>query len=126
MGKGVAREGLLWPKLREYWHPVAFAEDADDGPLAVTLLDERVAVCRIGGQVRAFRDLCVHRGTPISLGWVEDDTLVCGLSRLGLPGGRPVRPDSFRAAQASHPEEGLLDVLSRRRAVRPPLGLPGR
>ena len=27
MGKGVAREGLLWPKLREYWHPVAFAEE---------------------------------------------------------------------------------------------------
>jgi phenylpropionate dioxygenase-like ring-hydroxylating dioxygenase large terminal subunit len=77
MGKGVAREGLLWPKLRGYWHPVAFAEDADDGPLAVTLLDERVAVCRIGGQVRAFRDLCVHRGTPVSLGWVQDDTLVC-------------------------------------------------
>ena len=72
------REGALWPALREYWHPVAFSEDLkDDKPLGVTLLDEPIAVCRLAGQVRAFHDLCVHRGTPISLGWVERETLVC-------------------------------------------------
>ena len=27
--------------------------------------------------LRAFRDLCIHRGTALSLGRVEDDTLVC-------------------------------------------------
>jgi len=70
-------ESALWPELKAYWHPVAFAEDVDPGPLAVQLLDERVVVCRIGGKVRAFRDLCVHRGTPLSLGWVEEENLVC-------------------------------------------------
>ena len=32
---------------------------------------------RLDGEVRAFRDLCVHQGTALSLGWVEDGCLVC-------------------------------------------------
>ncbi|MBI2881922.1 MAG: aromatic ring-hydroxylating dioxygenase subunit alpha, partial [Candidatus Tectomicrobia bacterium] len=72
------RESVLWPALAEYWHPVALSEDVDGRPLAVRLLDERVVVCRMGsGEVRAFHDLCIHRGTPISLGWVEGETVVC-------------------------------------------------
>ncbi len=72
------REGALWPALTGYWHPVAFSEDVNEKPLAVQLLDERVVVCRLGsGEVRAFHDLCIHRGTPLSLGWVEGETIVC-------------------------------------------------
>lgn len=71
------QEGALWPVLREYWHPVAFVEDLNDGPISVQFLDERVVVCRLGGEVKAFYDLCIHRGTPLSLGWVEGDQLVC-------------------------------------------------
>ena len=71
------RESDLWPALRGYWHPVAFSEEAGGKPLAVQLLDERLVLCRLGGQVRAFHDLCIHRGTPISLGWVEGETIVC-------------------------------------------------
>ncbi len=70
-------EGDLWPALREYWHAVAFSEDLGEKPLSVRLLDERVALCRLGGRVRAFQDLCVHRGTPLSLGWVDGEKLVC-------------------------------------------------
>ncbi|MEE8304556.1 MAG: aromatic ring-hydroxylating dioxygenase subunit alpha [Candidatus Tectomicrobia bacterium] len=70
-------EGDLWPALRRYWHPVAFSEDVGQKPLAVRLLDEQVVVCRLRGDVKAFRDLCIHRGTALSLGWVEGDTLVC-------------------------------------------------
>jgi vanillate O-demethylase monooxygenase subunit len=95
------REGALWPKLREYWHPVAFAEDADQGPLSVRLLDERVALCRIAGQVKAFSDLCIHRGTPISLGWVEGETLVCAYHGWAYEAdGRCVRIPSV---PAGHP-----------------------
>ena len=71
------RETDLWPALREYWHPVAFSEEVGERPLGVRLLDERLVICRIGGRLAAFRDLCVHRGTPLSLGWVEGETLVC-------------------------------------------------
>ena len=71
------REGTIWPALAEYWHPVAISEEVGEKPLAVRLLDERVALCRLGGRVRAFHDLCIHRGTPISLGWIEGETVVC-------------------------------------------------
>ena len=77
IGAGPVRESDLWPALRQYWHPVAFSEEVADRPLAVRLLDERLAVCRMGGRVTAFRDLCVHRGTPISLGWIDGETVVC-------------------------------------------------
>jgi vanillate O-demethylase monooxygenase subunit len=73
----------LWPQLRDYWLPAAFSEEVGEKPLAVRLLDERLALCRLGGrgghggEVAAFYDLCVHRGCPISLGWVEGKEVVC-------------------------------------------------
>ena len=71
------REGILWPVLREYWHPVAYSEDLGEKPISVQLLGERVVLCRLNGRVSAFYDLCIHRGTPLSLGWVEGESLVC-------------------------------------------------
>ena len=43
----------------------------------MTLLDQSLVVARLNGQVVCFRDLCIHRGTPLSLGRVEDGELVC-------------------------------------------------
>jgi vanillate O-demethylase monooxygenase subunit len=64
--------------LHDYWHPVAFADEVTDQPRRVTLLDERVVVYRIAdGTPVALRDLCIHRGTPLSLGWVEGDLITC-------------------------------------------------
>lgn len=63
--------------LRHYWHPVATVEDLGDKPLGVQLLDERVVVFSIKDEVAAFKDLCIHRGTPLSLGRIENGTLVC-------------------------------------------------
>ena len=95
------RESALWPKLREYWHPVAFSEDVDDGPISVTLLNDRIAVCRLGGEVKAFHDLCIHRGTPISLGWVEGEEIVCAYHGWSYSGdGRCVRIPSV---PSTHP-----------------------
>ena len=73
----VMRESDLWPSLRGYWHPVAFSEEVGERPISVPILEERVAVCRLSGEVKAFHDLCIHRGTPLSLGWVEGETIVC-------------------------------------------------
>ena len=67
----------LWPQLRDYWLPVAFSEEVGEKPLSVRLLDKRLALCRLGDQVAAFYDLCVHRGTPISLGWIDGEEVVC-------------------------------------------------
>jgi phenylpropionate dioxygenase-like ring-hydroxylating dioxygenase large terminal subunit len=70
-----------WEILSRYWHPVAFATDVKDKPLSVTLLDERLVVFRTGSgpdsQLVTARDVCPHRGAPLSQGWVENGNLVC-------------------------------------------------
>ena len=64
--------------LRACWHPVAYAADVTSAPCAATLLDEPLVLWRDGGSaVHAFRDVCVHRGTALSLGRVEGDEIVC-------------------------------------------------
>ncbi|MBN3764121.1 aromatic ring-hydroxylating dioxygenase subunit alpha [Burkholderia sp. Ac-20365] len=66
-----------WEILSRYWHPVAFAHDVKDKPLGVTLLDEKLVIFRANGQIIAARDVCPHRGAPLSQGWVINDQLVC-------------------------------------------------
>jgi phenylpropionate dioxygenase-like ring-hydroxylating dioxygenase large terminal subunit len=70
-------EARLYRALRKFWHPVMYSADLGSSPEPVVLLGEEVVLARLGGEVRAFRDLCVHRGTPLSLGWVEGDQLRC-------------------------------------------------
>jgi len=67
-----------WQVLSQYWHPVAFSTDvAVDKPFAAVLLDEELVLFRSGDGVVAARDVCPHRGAPLSLGWVEGGNLVC-------------------------------------------------
>jgi phenylpropionate dioxygenase-like ring-hydroxylating dioxygenase large terminal subunit len=71
---------LLQPfgRLVNYWYPVAWSKDVGDEPLAVKLLDTPVVLWRSRGEIVAFYDLCVHRGTPLSFGRVnEDGEIVC-------------------------------------------------
>jgi vanillate O-demethylase monooxygenase subunit len=64
--------------LRRFWLPVAYADDIGGAPAGVVLLGERLVVARFGdGAVRAFRDLCPHRGTALSLGAMVDGCLRC-------------------------------------------------
>jgi len=41
------------------------------------LLEEDLVLWRVGEKIHAWRDLCLHRGTRLSLGKVEDQTLIC-------------------------------------------------
>ncbi|HXZ08324.1 MAG TPA: aromatic ring-hydroxylating dioxygenase subunit alpha [Paraburkholderia sp.] len=66
-----------WDILSRYWHPVAFATDIKDTPVSVTLLDEPLVVFRSHGQFVTARDVCPHRGAPLSRGWVERGNIVC-------------------------------------------------
>jgi vanillate O-demethylase monooxygenase subunit len=64
--------------LRACWHPVAYAADVTRAPHATTLLGEPLVLWRDArGTLRAFGDVCVHRGTALSLGCVEGDEIVC-------------------------------------------------
>jgi phenylpropionate dioxygenase-like ring-hydroxylating dioxygenase large terminal subunit len=60
------------------WHVVARSEDVrQDRVLGATLLGEDLAIWRCGNQVLVWKDLCMHRGTRLSLGWIDEDKLVC-------------------------------------------------
>jgi vanillate O-demethylase monooxygenase subunit len=67
-----------WHALAPFWYPVAFSHEVTDKPYAARLLDERVVVYRLSdGSITAARDICYHRGVPMSLGYVEGDEIVC-------------------------------------------------
>jgi phenylpropionate dioxygenase-like ring-hydroxylating dioxygenase large terminal subunit len=88
-----------WAVLADFWHPVALSSQlGGERPLAITLLDEELVLYRSGGRVVAARDLCVHRGVPVSLGWLEGEELVCAYHgfRYGAEGQCtrvPAQPD---------------------------------
>jgi phenylpropionate dioxygenase-like ring-hydroxylating dioxygenase large terminal subunit len=63
--------------LRHYWHPVALAADVRDKPKAVRLLGTDIVLWRNKSGLSAFRDLCIHRGTRLSLGWIQNNEIVC-------------------------------------------------
>jgi phenylpropionate dioxygenase-like ring-hydroxylating dioxygenase large terminal subunit len=67
-----------WRALAPFWYPLAFSHEITDKPYAARLLDERVVMYRLtDGTVAAARDICHHRGVPLSLGHVEGDEIVC-------------------------------------------------
>ena len=67
-----------WRALAPFWYPIAHSDEVTSKPLATRLLDERVVVYRLSdGSVAAARDICYHRGVPLSLGHVEGDEIVC-------------------------------------------------
>ena len=61
----LAGEARLYRALRRHWHPVLWADELAERPVAARLLDEPIVLVRLDGAVRAFRDLCVHRGTAL-------------------------------------------------------------
>jgi len=64
--------------LRDYWYPVALSAEVQDRPVPATVLDEPIVLWRADGALAAFQDLCIHRGTRLSLGWIDHGQLVCG------------------------------------------------
>lgn len=46
-------------------------------PTAVDVAGEPVCVVRVEAGVFAFDDVCPHRGTPLSQGWLKGTTLTC-------------------------------------------------
>src|SRR2546423_1119179 len=65
--------------LRSFWQPVYRAQDLAPGQaLPVRIMSEDFTLYRGRGgapHLLAFR--CAHRGTQLSVGWVEDDCIRC-------------------------------------------------
>ena len=64
-------------ELRNYWHPVARSASVGSDPVAATLLNKQLVLFRADDKIVALEDLCIHRGTPLSLGWLQDCQIVC-------------------------------------------------
>ncbi len=63
--------------LTRFWYPVAFSRDVKAAPVAIQLLDEKLVLYRHDKGISAAQDLCLHRGVPLSMGWIEGNDLVC-------------------------------------------------
>lgn len=78
-----------WAILARHWFPVARLADVADRPVAATLLDVPLVIYRTPAGPCVARDLCPHRGVPLSMGWVEGDEIVCPYHGLRFgPDGR--------------------------------------
>ena len=66
-----------WETLSGSWYPVAWSADVADEPVGATLLDEDLVIYRTSGRVVVARDLCLHRGSRLTLGSIDSDELVC-------------------------------------------------
>lgn len=74
----MSTQPVITPALLACWHPVAYAHTLTDKPLAAKLLDEHLVVWRgADGKPKALRDLCIHRGTALSLGVAYGDEIMC-------------------------------------------------
>ncbi|GAB2544781.1 aromatic ring-hydroxylating dioxygenase subunit alpha [Gracilibacillus alcaliphilus] len=63
--------------LENDWIVACPAEEVQEEPIQVVILNERVVIFRTDNGVQAFKDLCIHRGAALSLGTVKDNCLVC-------------------------------------------------
>ena len=66
------------PALRDEWHVVYRSRDLPEGAMQpVRLLGEDLVLWRSGGEAMAWLDLCIHRGSRLSLGKVHRGEVVC-------------------------------------------------
>lgn len=65
--------------FRRFWYPVMPTQMLDEGrPMPFKLLGEDIVLWRRAeGGYAAMEDRCCHRTARLSLGWVEDDAIVC-------------------------------------------------
>ena len=71
-----------WPVLARQWFPLVRADDPLAKPRQVVLLNLRLAVYRMPEGIRIGRDMCPHRGLPLSSGRIEGEELVCAYHGL--------------------------------------------
>lgn len=72
-------EARIYRTMRHFWHVVAYSHEVLDKPLGFTLMEQDIVIVRLNGEISVFDDLCPHRGTRLSLGYVRDG------SRLECP-----------------------------------------
>jgi phenylpropionate dioxygenase-like ring-hydroxylating dioxygenase large terminal subunit len=77
-----------WQILARCWYPIAPSADVGAAPYKAALLDENLIAYRVQGELVVARDLCPHRGVPLSLGTNDGEGIVCAYHglRYGVEG----------------------------------------
>jgi phenylpropionate dioxygenase-like ring-hydroxylating dioxygenase large terminal subunit len=70
-------EADAWMRLARCWYPVARSEDVGEQPCKAMLLDEPLVIYRVQGELVLARDVCAHRGVPLTLGKSDGNGVVC-------------------------------------------------
>lgn len=72
-------ENSIEPVLLNDWHVVATSEEVVEGKLVPSTLMERDLVIwrDSSGKVHVWEDLCIHRGSRLSKGFIASDKVVC-------------------------------------------------
>lgn len=102
---------------------MARACDITGALVKATLLDEQLVIYRIKGQVVVARDVCPHRGVPLTLGFHEEEGIVCPYH--GLRFGEDGRCNRIPSSPATHSGQTASHQLRRGGALRADLDLPG-
>ena len=64
--------------LKRQWHPVSMAKDlTENKPISSIVMGEDVVVWRADNKICAWKNLCPHRGTALSLGKVCNNRIRC-------------------------------------------------
>ena len=71
-----------WRILSQQWYPIAAISDVGEQPFKATLLDQPLVAYRVGGELVVARDVCAHRGVPLSLGRADGHGVVCAYHGL--------------------------------------------
>jgi phenylpropionate dioxygenase-like ring-hydroxylating dioxygenase large terminal subunit len=77
-----------WRILARHWYPITLASEVGEAPHKAMLLDEPLVAYRVKGSLVVARDVCPHRGVPLTLARHDGKGLVCryhGL-RFGVEG----------------------------------------
>lgn len=76
-----------WLRLAQHWHAVALSSEIGEAPFKATLLDEPLVLYRSGGELVVARDVCPHRGVPLSKGFADGEGVVCPYHGLRFGAG---------------------------------------
>lgn len=106
-----------WHILSRFWHPVARAQDISKTPVAARLLDVDLVIWRHDAGISVARDICPHRGTRLTAGWVEGGDLVCPMHglRYGGDGRCTAIPSAHDPTARIPPRLRLLSLLAEER-----------
>ncbi|MCZ6852988.1 MAG: aromatic ring-hydroxylating dioxygenase subunit alpha [Gammaproteobacteria bacterium] len=104
----VARGTPTGEMLRRYWHPIAVADEIGDLPQAIKALGEDLVLFKTpGGEFGLVYPRCIHRGTELIYGKVEDRGIRCCYHGWlfdceGRCLERPCEPPELQAAPAHY------------------------